>query len=54
MGMDRIHRIQRRGNWMHNSQPLRCQGVSCASACPVDRLLVVLTGVWMLAYLLLP
>ena len=32
-----IPRIECRGNWMHNSQPLRYQRVSCASACPVDR-----------------
>ena len=37
VGVDRIHRIECRGNWMRNSQPLRYQGVSCASACPVDR-----------------
>lgn len=37
VGVVHIHRIECRGNWMHNSQPLRYQGVSCASACPVDR-----------------
>jgi hypothetical protein len=51
---DRIHRIQRRGNWMRNSQPLRYQGVLCVLP-PVPsiivHLLVVSKGVCTLAYL---